>query len=114
MLEATSCTRILGQASTSSLIYQVQLEMQSKSAEVRIDSLPGLDDVFPSLFEDIQSNEPKPYPPASKPIDMNEPSMYIHSSGSTGFPKSIHFTHWRMLKWMANSKSSCISVRVHF
>lgn len=106
MLETTSCTRILGQASTASLLYQVQSVMQSKGIELRIDSLPGLSQVFPSLvgYEDHQSDDFKEYPPASNPVDLNEISMYIHSSGSTGFPKSIHFTHWRMLKWMADSK----------
>lgn len=106
MLEATSCTRILGHAATSSLVYQVQSDMKSKGVDIRIDNLPGLHDVFPALDCSAQDvSDVKPYPPSKQPSDLLTPSLYIHSSGSTGFPKSVHFTYRRMLQWMANSAS---------
>lgn len=106
MLETTSCHRILAQASTASLTYQVQTEMASRGVDVRIDNLPGLYDVFPQL-QDTEAPggskaKFKPYPPSSQPINLLETSMYIHSSGSTGPPKSIHFTYQRCLQWMRN------------
>jgi acyl-coenzyme A synthetase/AMP-(fatty) acid ligase len=106
MLESVSCTRILGQASTASLIHQVQNDMQVKGIKLRIDELPGLPEVFPKLGRNANemAGEVKPYPTSSKRVDVRTPSLYMHSSGSTGYPKSIHFTHRRMLQWMAASK----------
>ncbi|KIP12189.1 hypothetical protein PHLGIDRAFT_371020 [Phlebiopsis gigantea 11061_1 CR5-6] len=99
MLEATSCTRIMGQGSTSSLVYHAQAEMAAKGVDVRVDSLPGLENAFPA-FCGQPKTELQPYPPAPAPVNMDDPSMYMHSSGSTGFPKSIHFTYRRVLEWM--------------
>lgn len=102
MLEATSCTRILAQASTMPLVQQVQAEVAPKGVTLRVDDLPSLYDVFPNL-DSKQKNVPpvEPYPAAQEPVDVLKPCMYIHSSGSTGFPKSIHYTHKRMLQWAA-------------
>ena len=106
MLETVSCTRILSQASMATLIHQVQDGMQAKGIKLRIDELPGLPEVFPKLDSDAGkvTAQVKPYPASKKPNDMRTPSLYLHSSGSTGYPKSIHFTYSRMLQWMAASK----------
>lgn len=102
MLEATSCTRILGQASTLSLVYHAQTEMAAKGVNICVDNLPGLEDAFPAFCGQPKTEVP-PYPPAPAPVNMEDPSMYIHSSGSTGFPKSIHFTYRRVVQWMSYS-----------
>lgn len=106
MLETVSCTRILAQVSISAFVHQVQNEMEAKGAKIRIDELPGLSEMFPQLAGKISeaSAEVKPYPASDKPIDGHAPSIYFHSSGSTGYPKSIHLTYRRMLQCMASSK----------
>ena len=106
MLETVSCTHILGQASTASLIYRVQNDMQAKGVKLRIDELPSLPEVFPKLSGDGEevAAEVKLYPASKKPVDIRAVSLYIHSSGSTGHPKSIHFTYRRMLQWMVGSE----------
>ncbi|KIP12212.1 hypothetical protein PHLGIDRAFT_508051 [Phlebiopsis gigantea 11061_1 CR5-6] len=109
MLKATSCQRILLHASTASLVYQVQAEMASEGTTLRVDNLPGLYDVFPQ-FDPAKYSERtvlnvEPYPTNSAPIDMLSPALYLHSSGSTGHPKSIDFTYRRLQQWMGSSTS---------
>ena len=107
MLETVSCTRILAQASTASLVRQVQRNLEAKGVTLRIDDLPGLPEVFPQLGGSVDAAhaEVKPYPPSDNPVDLRAPSLYIHSSGSTGYPKSVHFTHRRLLLYIGSSKS---------
>ncbi|EKM52251.1 uncharacterized protein PHACADRAFT_260494 [Phanerochaete carnosa HHB-10118-sp] len=105
MLETVSCTRILGQASTSGLVQQVEKEMQAKGINLRVDNMPGLPEVFPGLAGKAgsASAEAEPYPASDKPVEPRSPSLYIHSSGSTGYPKSVHFAHRRTVQWMASN-----------
>ncbi|GJE98682.1 putative NRPS-like protein biosynthetic cluster [Phanerochaete sordida] len=104
MLESVACTRVLAQASTSALVHQVQGELHAKDVALRVDELPGLPEVFPQLCDGSEASaEVRPYPVSARLIDMRAPSLYVHSSGSTGYPKSVPFTYRRLLQWMASN-----------
>ncbi|EKM52250.1 uncharacterized protein PHACADRAFT_211524 [Phanerochaete carnosa HHB-10118-sp] len=105
MLETVSCTRILGQASTCGLVHQVEREMQAKGIQLRIDDMPGLPEMFPQLAGKASSTsaEVEPYPASDKPVEPRAPSLYFQTSGSTGSPKSIHFTYRRMAQWLGSN-----------
>jgi acyl-CoA synthetase (AMP-forming)/AMP-acid ligase II len=103
MLESTSCRRIVAHPINSPLIQQVQADMTKKGIELQVDVLPALHDVFPSLSGSSEALETVPYPASEKAIDLNDHCLYIHSSGSTGLPKSVHFTYIRTLQWMRTS-----------
>ena len=109
MLETVACTRIIAHASTSSLVHHVQESMKAKGVELHITELPGLSDVFPRLggkLDAASTADVRPYPPLSRPTNLRTPSLYVHSSGSTDYPKSIHFTYRRILLWMDSCESS--------
>ncbi|EKM50011.1 uncharacterized protein PHACADRAFT_130503 [Phanerochaete carnosa HHB-10118-sp] len=113
ILETVSCTRIIAHTPTAALAEQVQSGMQAKGVKLRVDELPSLLETFPKLGRDANAiaAEVQLYPPPGKPVDVRTPVLYLHSSGSTGYPKSIHFTHRRMLQWIARDYFSQDGVR---
>ena len=108
MLAATSCNRILADKFTTSLANQVRSELASEGVDVRIDCLPCLYDIFTHMNEEVSAmtaNAPGDlYPTCSQPVNLMDTMMIMHSSGSTGHPKSIHFTHKRILHFMVTSE----------
>ena len=79
--------------------------MQAQGVAVRVDELPGLAALYPTLGGDANAAV-APYPRAAETTDERAVTLYIHSSGSTGHPKSVPFTHRRMLQWVRHSTPS--------
>jgi acyl-CoA synthetase (AMP-forming)/AMP-acid ligase II len=106
MLDASSCKRIISQAVLNPLISQVQKRVESAGVTLRIDDLPTMQATFPRLYgieEDGSSNHP--YLTKQSSPSWGETTLYLHSSGSTGFPKSIPFSHRRFAQVMSESES---------
>ena len=97
MLEAVSSTRVIAQPCTEQLLEDVQSDMASKGVQIKVDMLPALADVLPCLATDGQQTAAakavEEYPYDNSTLDLMKPAIYIHSSGSTGFPKSIPLSH---------------------
>lgn len=104
MLEKTSSHHIISQASLAPLIAKVRAELDSKHHALRVDELPTLHSIFPFLAEGGIDDDVKPYPASSKPFDMNDVALYIHSSGSTGHPKPIPQRHTAVLDWCCSGE----------
>ncbi|TFK53343.1 putative aminoadipate reductase [Heliocybe sulcata] len=99
MLQKTSCHRLITtSASLNSLISGIKADLSAEGYELTIDELPSIYDVFPRLGRETAADPFTPYPPMTncKPDDI---IFYIHSSGSTGFPKSIPHSNRTMLGW---------------
>ncbi|KAH8078746.1 hypothetical protein BXZ70DRAFT_658621 [Cristinia sonorae] len=95
MLKATNCHRILMQPSISSLTSAVKATLEKERFQVELIELPELQEVLPSLSPDDPNGHipVKLYPPPQIQPKANDLTIYIHSSGSTGMPKSIPLTH---------------------
>ena len=95
MLERTNTHRILVNPAVSTLIQEVQEACFAKGHHLKLIELPGLLDAFPQFQTDAHNDALKvnPYPPPHKEPGDDDPSFYLHSSGSTGFPKPICHTH---------------------
>lgn len=104
MMEATSCRRVVAYPPDSTLLQQVQAHMRTTGFQIQVDNVPALHDVFPSL-NGTSFPETEPYPAARIAADLADHCMYLHSSGSTGLPKSVNFTWLRTLHNMRTSKS---------
>lgn len=98
MLKQTSSHRIISQPALSPLLSEVQNELEAEGYALQVDDLPGLDEVFPSVYDESLSDDYVPYPPSEEPYDPKETALYAHSSGSTGFPKPIPQRHENMLE----------------
>ncbi|EPQ54835.1 acetyl-CoA synthetase-like protein [Gloeophyllum trabeum ATCC 11539] len=99
MLQKTSCHRLITTSgSLSSLLSGLQTELSSVNYELKIEELPAFHDAFPHLGREKASDPFTPYPRLenSRPEDI---ICYIHSSGSTGFPKSIPHTNKTLMGW---------------
>ncbi|KAF7789152.1 hypothetical protein EIP86_000089 [Pleurotus ostreatoroseus] len=100
LLEQTSAHRLISQASLSSLTKATQEELLIKGHPLFITPLPSLSEVFPNLFPQKTHHTPVvPYPNAKNPRTQDEVVLYLHSSGSTGFPRAIPQTGVNILDW---------------
>lgn len=106
MMKKTNCSRIvtLGHAHKA-LIDGIRREYEG--AELTVFELPTLRYAFPKLGKEVTADPFTPYPPASKRPDLDSPAIYIHSSGSTGFPKPIAHSHRIQIQWLTRRTLAC-------
>ncbi|EIW83469.1 acetyl-CoA synthetase-like protein [Coniophora puteana RWD-64-598 SS2] len=66
--------------------------------DLTITRLPPIARIYPKLGRETAENAFAPFP--YKRPHPEEVAMYLHSSGSTGFPKPIAITHLRLIQWL--------------
>lgn len=106
MLEKTSCHRIISQAMMGPLVSPTKAALEKKQFTLEYEELPDLLQIFPGLSGDAGKVDVVPFPAPVKPHDMDDIVLYLHSSGSTGFPKPIPQSQVAVLQW----SSSCAYV----
>ncbi|KAF9477786.1 acetyl-CoA synthetase-like protein [Pholiota conissans] len=101
LLKDTSCHRLLTTyQSLGTLVDQINSELATSDPtySLKIDEVPPLFDIFPKLGQETAEDLFEEYPTGtSAPLD--DVLMYLHSSGSTGFPKTIPQTFRSMVHW---------------
>ena len=88
------------------LITDVKLEIFAKDPtyELSIEELPALDVIFPRLGVEREEDPFIPYPTLETRPDISDVCMFLHSSGSTGLPKTIPQTQKTLLNWAGSCK----------
>ncbi|KAJ3925541.1 MAG: putative aminoadipate reductase [Lentinula lateritia] len=71
---------------------KAELHMVDPTYELSIEEVPSLQDAYPHLGREVAGDPFTPINPVFSPKDLDK-GLYLHSSGSTGFPKPILFTH---------------------
>ncbi|EKM51562.1 uncharacterized protein PHACADRAFT_127221 [Phanerochaete carnosa HHB-10118-sp] len=102
LLDATSCRRIISQASMSTLVSHIRVDRDAKDRPLDVHEMPALSTLYPTLGDPIEHDNAsfQPYPSSGTPADIHSLALcYLHSSGSTGFPKSIFLSHGFVLGW---------------
>ncbi|KAJ4490659.1 acetyl-CoA synthetase-like protein [Lentinula aciculospora] len=95
LLRKTSSHRILMTQTTLRGVVdglKAELHVVDPTYELSIEEVPTLQDAYPHLGREVVGDFFTPITPAFSPKD-SEAGIYLHSSGSTGFPKPILFTH---------------------
>ncbi|KAJ3824337.1 acetyl-CoA synthetase-like protein [Lentinula raphanica] len=95
LIRATSTHRILVTQNTLRSVLdglKAELDSVDPTYELEIEEAPTLQDAFPFLGREVAEDPFTPISPAFSPQDSDK-GIYLHSSGSTGFPKPILFTH---------------------
>jgi non-ribosomal peptide synthetase component F len=93
LLRTVSARRVLTtQAPFTSLIAAVAVEMAKGGVEVDFVELPSLTDIYPCLGLEDASAVPEPVQLPRRNTFYKDAELYMHSSGSTGMPKSIPYS----------------------
>jgi acyl-coenzyme A synthetase/AMP-(fatty) acid ligase len=75
-------------------------ELGAKGYSIEYDKLPSLAQIFPRFqTANGTSSVVTPFPARSKALDNQDIVFYLHSSGSTGFPKPIPQRQIAVLEW---------------
>ncbi|KIJ62360.1 hypothetical protein HYDPIDRAFT_114897 [Hydnomerulius pinastri MD-312] len=99
MMKKTNCSRIVTLHHAHQRLVDGILQ-ETPHAQLTVDELPTLAFAFPHLGHEVESHPFVPYPPPTSRPDVNKPAIYIHSSGSTGFPKPIPHTYKGQIHWL--------------
>ncbi|KAJ3879760.1 acetyl-CoA synthetase-like protein [Lentinula edodes] len=95
LLRQTSTHRILMTKTTLRGVMdglQAELRTVDPTYELSIEEVPTLKVAYPRLGQETADDPFTPISSAFSPKDSDK-GIYLHSSGSTGFPKPILFTH---------------------
>jgi len=101
LLKETSCHRLLMTRTTlKPLLDQIQSELASSDPDftLSIEEIPPLLEIYPKLGHENDQDPFELYPAGPRP-SVDDICAYVHSSGSTGLPKTIPqsyrvFIHW--------------------
>ncbi|KAJ7099035.1 putative aminoadipate reductase [Mycena crocata] len=74
---------------------------KSPSYELSIEEVPLLGQIYPHLGHESAEHAFQPYPAPATRVAVDDVVSYLHSSGSTGFPKSIPQTHRTFIDFAA-------------
>ena len=99
MLQKTSCHRIVSQAAFAPVIAEVQAELKKNGGDLIVDELPALQQIFPEFGPSSPETAVDPFPALAKAPRPDDIVLYLHSSGSTGFPKPIPQRQVTVLQW---------------
>ncbi|KAJ7496484.1 putative aminoadipate reductase, partial [Mycena latifolia] len=108
MLRGTGSHRLLTtKGSLAHLVDAVAAEASAQSPpyEVSIEEIPLLGEIYPYLGRERKGDPFESYPGPATRTPLDDVALYLHSSGSTGFPKCIPETH-RMILLFANMEIS--------
>ncbi|KIP04467.1 hypothetical protein PHLGIDRAFT_193243, partial [Phlebiopsis gigantea 11061_1 CR5-6] len=89
MLQATSCHRVITQPMFTPLVDSVRAQLKEKQHDLIVEELPSLHDVFTGVFDFGEASSVEPFLGPASPHSAEDIVLYLHSSGSTGFPKAI-------------------------
>ncbi|KAF8835574.1 putative aminoadipate reductase [Paxillus ammoniavirescens] len=103
MMQKTDCCRLIATQNTiRSLLDGVRRELASlgdTSIQLHVDEPPAISYAYPNLGKEVAGTPFVPYPKAEKRPVNNDIMFYLHSSGSTGFPKPIPITYRICFHW---------------
>ncbi|EPQ57831.1 acetyl-CoA synthetase-like protein [Gloeophyllum trabeum ATCC 11539] len=81
------------------LLESCEAEFAGKGYELAIDEIPAFTDVYPLLGKETANDPFEPFALEDWHPAVDDVTLYLHSSGSTGFPKPIPQTHRTVLQW---------------
>ncbi|KII87501.1 hypothetical protein PLICRDRAFT_257848 [Plicaturopsis crispa FD-325 SS-3] len=104
LLRNTNCHRIIvTRSSLRALFDEIEVEIATKGEpfELEISEAPAFDLLYPCLGRETSSDpfDEYPEPALDRRPKLSDILLYLHSSGSTGFPKPIPQSHLSMIQW---------------
>lgn len=59
-----------------------------------------MDQIYPKLGDETADDPFNPYPNSQNRVSSSDIALFLHSSGSTGFPKVMPLTQLGLLEWV--------------
>ncbi|KAJ7636277.1 putative aminoadipate reductase [Roridomyces roridus] len=101
LLKSTNSHRLLVTKSSLGPLLDGLVDELPTQYGLSIEEIPLQGQIYPHLGHETSTHEFTPYPqPYSRP-SIDDVALYLHSSGSTGFPKSIPETHRGLILYQA-------------
>ncbi|KAJ7731258.1 acetyl-CoA synthetase-like protein [Mycena metata] len=104
LLNSTSSHRLLTtRRSLAKTMNALSTDLAKKNPPypLSLEEIPLLGQIYPHLGHETTEDPFVPYPGPKMRTALDEVAMYVHSSGSTGFPKSIPATHATLIQFAA-------------
>ncbi|KAF8868636.1 acetyl-CoA synthetase-like protein [Gymnopilus junonius] len=104
LLKKTNCHCLLTTRSTLRELLDgisVKLQIEVSSYQLLVDDIPSLQEIYPKLGHEHEDDPFVPYSSQTARPAITDTAIYIHSSGSTGFPKAIPQTHEILIHWVS-------------
>ncbi|KAF5322455.1 hypothetical protein D9619_001794 [Psilocybe cf. subviscida] len=102
MLKEVSCHKLLTtQETLKSIVTEVVELLEKDNYALEVIEMPPLFEIFPHLGSETAADPFEEYPKAAVRPGLDDAMLYLHSSGSTGFPKSIKETYRIFCHWAA-------------
>ncbi|GJE99113.1 acetyl-CoA synthetase-like protein [Phanerochaete sordida] len=98
MFDKVACGRIISQSSFQHVLAAVEAHFDERGRYLHVVDIPALDQVFPVIGGPSPAVEPFPSS-VDRTFSPENPLFYLHSSGSTGFPKPIPLRQVQALQW---------------
>ncbi|KAF8955032.1 acetyl-CoA synthetase-like protein [Flammula alnicola] len=102
MLKEVNCHKLLTtQETLKTLVSEIKADLAKDSPEFALEVLemPPLSKIFPKLGHEKPEDPFEEYPKVAVRPALDDALLYLHSSGSTGFPKSIKETFRIICHW---------------
>ncbi|KDR79170.1 hypothetical protein GALMADRAFT_1363110 [Galerina marginata CBS 339.88] len=80
------------------LIDEIASVLAAENYTLSVEEVPPLAEIFPKLGNEKLEDPFEPYPTAPRP-PLDDTMLYLHSSGSTGLPKTIRHTFRTITHW---------------
>ncbi|KAG1750096.1 putative aminoadipate reductase [Suillus lakei] len=114
MMQKIRCHRLVTtQHSLASLIDGIKADFVScatQTSQLQIDEIPELKHLYPALVSGTPNEDIVPYTSPASPSSENDVLFYLHSSGSTGFPKPIPISNLTAIHWCITRESLLVPI----
>ncbi|KAJ6617577.1 putative aminoadipate reductase [Mycena sp. CBHHK59/15] len=104
LLRKTSCHRLIATCVTlQPLLIELEQEIARLDPDfvLDIEEIPSLLQIYPNLGAETSDCPFESYAASTSHPSFDDTCLYLHSSGSTGFPKCIPATHRVLMQWDA-------------
>ncbi|KAJ6613061.1 amp-CoA ligase [Mycena sp. CBHHK59/15] len=112
LLRDSSCHRIVATSVTlESLLTSIKTYIAEVDPEfvLTVEEVPSLAEIYPDLGSGTLSSPFQPFSTQIARAALDDIALYIHSSGSSGLPKTIAQTHRALMQW-AMLRTSALSI----
>ncbi|KAJ7164330.1 hypothetical protein C8R46DRAFT_901456 [Mycena filopes] len=100
LLADVDCHQVLATPFTvAALLGEVQELFQQSNYSIRIEEIPTTDAIFPKLGREVSADPFVVFDAVAEDVPLSSVAFYLHSSGSTGLPKTIPQTQQAILHW---------------